>query len=156
MSIYAKNTIVSVEKSKGEIERTLGRYGASAFAYATSNNKAMIQFKTNDRHIMFVLNLPDRKDRRFTHTRGGKGDQEWLDYVQQEKWEQACRQNWRALALSIKAKLEVVESGIATFENEFMAHIMMPDGKTVGQHMTPQIESAYKSGKMPALLPHFG
>lgn len=32
---YADNTSVSVEKSRGEIERTLGRYGATAFGYMT-------------------------------------------------------------------------------------------------------------------------
>jgi hypothetical protein len=60
---------------------------------------------------------------------------------------------WRALALAVKAKLEVVESGIATFEEEFMAHIVMPDGRTVGEHVAPRIEEAYTSGQPLALLP---
>ena len=48
MSIYAKGTSVSVEKSRGEIETILARYGASAFAYATNMGKAMIQFQANN------------------------------------------------------------------------------------------------------------
>lgn len=32
---YAKDTSVSVEKSRAEIETTLARYGAESFAYAT-------------------------------------------------------------------------------------------------------------------------
>jgi hypothetical protein len=43
-------------------------------------------------------------------------------------WKQAYHQRWRALALAIKA----VESGIATFEEEFLAHIALPNGSTVG------------------------
>jgi hypothetical protein len=57
------------------------------------------------------------------------------------------------LALVIKAKLEAVASGITTFEDEFMAHIMMPDGLTVGKHIKPTIAAAYASGKMIPLLP---
>ena len=52
----------------------------------------------------------------------------------------------------IKAKLEAVESGISVFEEEFLAHLVMPDGKTVGQSILPQVEAAYQTGKMPSLL----
>ena len=58
-----------------------------------------------------------------------------------------------ALALVVKAKLEAVQSGIVGFEDEFMAHIVMPDGKTVAEHARPLIASAYETGKVPALLP---
>ncbi|MCF7821873.1 MAG: hypothetical protein K9M17_05480 [Mariprofundaceae bacterium] len=63
------------------------------------------------------------------------------------------RQAWRALNLVVKAKLEAVESGITTFEDEFLAHIMLPDGSTVGHLMRPQLEAAYDSGSMPKGLP---
>ena len=36
------------------------------------------------------------------------------------RWEQACRQRWRALALVIKAKLEAIDAEISTFEEEFL------------------------------------
>jgi hypothetical protein len=73
--------------------------------------------------------------------------------AQRKAYEQAERQRWRALALVIKAKLEAVESGITEFEREFMAHIVLPGGGTVGDWMLPQIEQAYSSGQMPAMLP---
>ena len=146
MSFYAKNTSVSVEKSRAEIESCLARYGASAFAYATNNNKAMIQFQSNGKRIMFILELPDRADRIYTHGYGGRG-RKLGEQEAYGKWEQACRQKWRCLALAIKAKLEAVESKIASFEDEFMAHIVMPDGKTVSHHMRPVIEHAYETGK---------
>lgn len=37
------------------------------------------------------------------------------------------RRRWRALLLGIKAKLEYVQSGIATFDEEFLAHIVIDD-----------------------------
>jgi len=53
----------------------------------------------------------------------------------------------------IKAKLEAVEAGIAVFEDEFMANIVLPNGSTVSQFMLPQIAQAYESGNMPNMLP---
>ena len=52
---------------------------------------------------------------------------------QQSAWEQACRQRWRALLLIIRAKLEAAEAGISTLETEFLANIVLPDGRTAGQ-----------------------
>lgn len=49
-------------------------------------------------------------------------------------------------------KLEAVESGITSLEDEFLAHIILPDGSTGGDFLKPQIELAYKEGKMPSLL----
>ena len=50
------------------------------------------------------------------------------------------RQRWRALALCIKAKLEAVECGITSFEEEFLAHVVMPNGQTFGKLALAQIE----------------
>lgn len=57
---------------------------------------------------------------------------------------QAERQRWRALFLVIKAKLESVESRIATFEEEFLAHIVLPDDRTVADHIVPRIAQVYE------------
>jgi hypothetical protein len=139
--------MVPVERSRHEIERTLQRYGATKFAYGWSNDQGVIQFERVNRHIRFTLPLPYRKD--FPDHQAGNGRR-----VSGEKeWEQACRRAWRALALVIKAKLEAVDAGIVTFEEEFMAQIVLPSGSTVGEFMTPQIERAYETGGMPALLP---
>lgn len=155
MSIYAQNTLVSSERSRAEIENILSRYGAEAFAYATNNNKAMIQFQAHERRIMFILELPDKNHPIFTNKLGKTYLHKFSIEESHKKWEQACRQKWRCLALAIKAKLESVESGIATFEDEFLAHIVMPDGKTVSTHTKNLIETAYKTGKMQPLLPRF-
>lgn len=153
--IYAKNTSVSAEKSRAEIESILSRYGASAFAYATSNEKAMLKFQANGRNIMYVLTLPDKNEKRFTHTRGGKGHSRWTAEKAYTLWEQACRQLWRPMVLGIKAKLEFVNAGISVFEDEFMANIVMPDGKMVVAHIKPMIEQAYQTKKMVPLLENF-
>jgi hypothetical protein len=148
---YAERTEVPSDRSRAEIEQTLRRYQATAFAYGWDHQAATIMFEIVNRRVLFRLPMPDRNDRRFTHTpaKGQRRDQA----AQEREYEQAVRQKWRALALVIKAKLEAVAAGITTVEDEFLAHIVMPDGRTVGQHTAPAIEAAYESGQMPALLP---
>ncbi len=150
MPRYAANTNVSSELSRLEIEKTLIRYGADNFAYATANGQALIGFTMNERQIKFILPLPKKEEFKYTPT--GRDRSENSQY---EAWEQACRQRWRALHLVIKAKLEAVECGISEFEDEFMANVVLPGGKTVGEFMKPQIESAYINGEIPKLLPMF-
>lgn len=147
---YASDTGVSVEKSRGEIERTLARYGADGFGYFTEPGRAVVAFRIEGRQIRFLLTMPDRKSREFTHT-PAKGDPRSAEGAE-TAWEQACRQRWRALALVIKAKLEAVTAGITTIEDEFLAHTVLPDGSTVGQWVKPQLAVAYEQGAMPSRL----
>lgn len=144
-SRYAAKTTVSSEKSRAEIERTLARYGAEGFAYGWTRDSAQIAFVMNDVRIQLKLKLPDRNDREFTHHSYGRRSESAIE----QKYEQSVRQSWRALALVVKAKLEAVAAGIATFEDEFLAYIAIPGGGTVGDMMKPQIEEAYATGAVP-------
>lgn len=150
MAKFAEGTTVTVEKSRAEIEGLIVRYGATHTAFMNAPGRAMICFEAKGRRVAFELPLPDRDDKRFA--RDGRGSLR-TPAKRMEAWEQACRQKWRALALVIKAKLEAVESGITSFEDEFLAHIVMPDGQTVGAHIKPSIAAAYDSGTMQPLLP---
>jgi hypothetical protein len=150
MARFAEATTVSVEKSRAEIEKLITRYGATSTAFMNAPGRAIVCFEASGRRIMFELKLPDRTEKRFL--------KDYRGYTmpankQMDKWEQACRQCWRALALVIKAKLEAVETGITSFEDEFLAHIVMPDGQTVATHIKPRIAEAYAGGQMLALMP---
>jgi hypothetical protein len=150
MARYAENTTVSSEKSRAEIERTLTRYGATQFAYGWDHGHSLIEFGMEGRRVRFVLPLPDREADEFwtTPARRNRRTPEQAE----AEWEKACRQRWRALALVVKAKLEAVEAEIAEFETEFLGHIVLPNGGTVGQWMGPQIERAYETSEMPPML----
>jgi len=146
MSRYAADTQVSPERSRAEIERTLAKYGATDFGYMLSASAVMIAFRASDRAVRFALELPPVE----AFARGGRGTRSAA--AMKAAQEQAIRQRWRCLALAIKAKLEVVESGISTFEQEFLAHIVLADGKTVAQKILPAIADDYRSGKPVPLL----
>lgn len=154
MARYAENTGVSSEKSRGEIESTLRRYGASKFAYGWDEHAATLGFALGERMVRFRLPLPDRNERRFTHTPGRGLVRSAED--RDAQWEQAIRQSWRALNLVIKAKLEAVETGISTVEREFLADVLLPDGRTLGEWAAPQLALAYERNSMPALMPGTG
>ncbi|MEP3245153.1 MAG: hypothetical protein ABJN40_13405 [Sneathiella sp.] len=151
MSKYAERTTVSSDQSKAEIERTLSRYGATGFMYGWDETSAVIMFKTSERQVKFALPLPDRNDRAFTHTEVKK--ERRSPESTDKAYEQAVKQRWRALALVVKAKLEAVETGITGFDQEFMAHIVLPDGRTAGEVMIPEIALSYETGDMPPMLP---
>ena len=146
--VYERDTNVSVNRTREEIIATLERYGADAFGYAQDGNQQVVFFRMEGRRVRLLVEMPDPEEFALTPT-GIKRAPE----AQRRQWEQACRQRWRAMLLLIKAKLEGVALGITTVEEEFLAHIYLPDGRTVGEFMRPQIEESYSTGRMPPMLP---
>lgn len=148
---FAEGTTVAVEKSRAEIESLLLRYGCKSFAYKIHEGLAVIEFiaravplkpnekptrtvdKETDRMVRFTLALPLQSESRFRMARKPF-----------DAWEAECRRLWRCLALSIKAKLETVQSGILEFESEFLANVVDPDtNKTMSEIMRPIIRNRY-------------
>lgn len=128
---FAENTTVDVSKTRAEIESLARKHGASQFGSGWSaGGEAGITFVIKDRRVQFRLAMPTTSDKKVADrarrlTRGA-----WVDRLK------ACidaeeRRLWRCLLLAIKAKLEIVASGIATFEEEFLAHVVTDNGLTV-------------------------
>jgi len=147
---YAENTTVPVSKSRAEIERLLQKHKCAKFLAGVDNtaHRATVQFQAHDRIIRFELELPNPADPKYKRIKNS--------YLQRtaagiaKVVEQEERSRWRALLLVIKAKLEAVESNIATFEEEFMAHIVLPNDQTVGQWVLPEVARIYETGRMPS------
>lgn len=152
MARYAEGTTVSIESSQAEVARLVTRYGARKYASGVGEDRglAVIQFEAHDRRVQFRLHLPDPASREFTHN--GRGHLRTA-LQRQNAYQAECRRLWRSLVMVIKAKLESVESGIETFEEAFLANVVLPGGMTVGEYMTPQIAESYRTGQMPPMLP---
>lgn len=137
MRRYAEKTKVPVDQTRREIEALIVRYGADKFGSVTGRDGAQVMFemsgkeKGSGRLIRFSMTLIVGDD---TRTKAEH------------------RQRWRALLLCIKAKLESVAAGIESFDEAFMPHVVMPDGKTFAEHAKPFIEQAYLEAKMPPRL----
>lgn len=125
--------------------------------YGKTVQCAVISFVMSGSQVRITVPLPDKADRQFWVTDTGRDRSE---SVALKEWEQACKQKYRALSLVVKAKLEAVEAGITTFEEEFMAHLVLPGGQTVGQtvgqRLLPEIDEVQRTGKKPPLLPNLG
>ena len=145
---FAAKTTVPIDRSKAELERLLAKHGADQFAYMTSDEGAMVAFRMEDRHVRFLMPMPDRDDFKTT----ASGARRYSSAQVDKAWEQGVRSRWRALVLIVKAKLEAVAAGVSTFEREFLADIMLPDGTSVHEWLGPQIEDAYEKGAMPGSL----
>ena len=115
---YASETRVPVDRTRLEIETLLVKHKCENFAlgFVVAPRKVRIEFQMNRRRIRFELPLPPQ----------GKEQQE--------------RARWRGLLLAIKAKLDSVERGIETFDEAFLAHVVMPDGRRFGEISVPQLE----------------
>lgn len=153
---YASGTEVQVERSQREIELLVTKAGASAYYRGTEAGKAAIGFQLKDRRILFELPLPQPGEFATFKRRGVV--YRTPPHLTQQLVEQACRARWRALCLAIKAKLVSVESGVESFEEAFLAQLVVPgdDGRAArfGAIALKAIAGAYKSGKpMPPLLP---
>jgi hypothetical protein len=112
---------VGVHRSRYELERVLGRYGASDFAFVEADANASIQFAMDGRYVQVALPLPDPNASDFTHTPSGRPR---TPTAQERAYEQALREHWRALLLAVRGKLQSVESGISTFDAEFAGFLV--------------------------------
>lgn len=123
---YAVDTKCSVTKTRRDIEDLLERYGASSFMGGWEDSRYGIMFKFGVHQFVFYL-----------HTNSN---------------ERANRSRWRALYLVVKAKLVAVDSGIATFEEEFLSWVMTKNRTPLGNAILPMLEGIAAHG-VPALLP---
>ena len=129
MAPFANRTKVPIFQTIGEIQRTVERYGASGFQYAVEENRAGVRFTFAEppRQIKMTVELPET--------------------------EQSRRQRWRALLLTVKSKLECVASGIETFDEAWMPHIMVnATGQTLGELMLPDLTRKLETGDFPKLI----
>lgn len=154
MTRYAENTSVPADRSRAEIDRVLSKYGASGFGYSWERREVAIRpvpmygpkteqrdfaavvFQFKERRVRLDVPMPTARE-------AGTA----------QRAEARTRQRWRALLLVIKAKLEAVESGISTLEQEFLANIVTESGRTIGEVLVPRLSEAMAAGR---LLPAAG
>lgn len=149
MTRYAEGTTVPADRSRAEIDRVLSKYGASGFGYSWERREvailpvpmygaktelrdfAAIIFQFKERRVRLDVPMPTAREAGTV-----------------QRAEARTRQRWRALLLVIKAKLEAVESGISTLEQEFLANIVTESGRTIGEVLVPRLSEAIAAGRL--------
>ena len=130
---YAEGTTVPVSRSKVHIEGLLKKHGAAGFSYSWLEGAVRMEFLMKGLRIRVDLPALDIRD------------------LTERQAEQRDREQWRALLLILKAKLEATEAGISIFEEEFLAFVVLPDGTRVGDIVIPEL-AAVAQGKFPLSL----
>lgn len=146
---FAAGTTTSTEKTFSEIRALLKRYEATNFAMIENAQHFGIAFEYRNRRVRFIVPLPDTSE---AHVTKGNQYRRYDGGYSEVKHEQLIRERWRAAFLVIKAKLESVASGIETFDEAFMGQLVLPDGHTMTEVITPYLDGAYANGEMPPLL----
>lgn len=145
---YAEGTKVDSFQSRMEIEKLIVKFKGTDVIIGSFNEKTMVQFRARGRFVRISLPVPTAADKEIRFN--GQGRVRTSIQVQNAIATETKRR-WRCVLLLIKAKFTAIEDGIVTFEDEFMAETVMPDGKTAKEHIQPQIAAAYETGKMATL-----
>ncbi len=136
MAKYAANTQVPVGRSKQQIEKLLTDWGINEFFFGTSPRGDGIGFKYKDNVYKFNVPTPKKSN-----------------YYSNATYQRELRRRWRVLYMSLKMELEKINSGLTTFEDQFLAMRCLPDGSTVSDFMNlPENLELLHKAEMPRLL----
>lgn len=138
---YATGTPVPPERTRLDIERELMKRGASQFGYNhdQGGRRSVVAFTLKGLQVHMTLTQPDPAEHRFTRTPTGKPRSTTAAL---DAYDQEVRRRWRALLLVVKAKLVAVDEGITTLEREFLADVVLANGRTVIEDVQPAIDHA--------------
>lgn len=149
---YAENTAVDAAKSQADIASLIVKHGATGYQYGYQDDRAAIMFRSHERLVRFVIPLPKRDDPKFQRTETGRWRTD--EGAITKAWEAETKRRWRVLYLTIKAKLVAVEDNVASFEEEFLANIVVPGTNvTVYEQLQERLAEAYRTGDPIDLVP---
>lgn len=145
---YAETTSVPSERTQAEIQKLAKTKGATRYMTYEEAGEAAIAFQFEGRKIRFRIRFRELEEFRYTaEKRLLRSDKQALQHQEQDR-----RSRWRALFLAIKAKFESIDRQIETFDQAFLSHVVMPDGRTISDMVCPQIAELVDSGKAPTLF----
>jgi hypothetical protein len=156
LSKFAADTAVPVERSQAEARAILNAHGCTKFALADEGDRSAIQaVLVKDGcavSLRFVIGLPAKTDKAIATYKRGSWTHNRTPSAVDAAHAQECRRRWRCLVLLLKAKFAAVDSGIVLFQDEFLAHLVLPSGETVGTWAGREIAPAIAAGRMPTTL----
>ena len=158
---FAENTKVPIEKSKVELETLLAKLGAGRRATFHDSEKSVAGafFELAGRRYRIEVPIPRLAD--FLKPKPVPYGWDSWSITKRAAWsaaeaDQAARQRWRALILLVKAKIEIVAMGASTFEREFLADLVLPNGRTAGEELGEYMQNLLANGySAPLALPEY-
>jgi hypothetical protein len=143
---YAAHTDVPAHQSRSALDQLLAKHGAKNRGIMSddSSGTAVAAFFLEGRAIR--LSVSFRRPAEVLRDAEREPPRGWRQRtaLQRQKWAetesaQEERQRWRALLLITRAKLEMIADGMSTVDREFLASIMLSDGRTVEERLVPDL-----------------
>lgn len=143
MAILNYRTEVSADRTAAEIQRRLVRARAQAvmMEYDPDGVLTHIAFRVQTKHGSLAFRLPANVEGVFKLIENEPSVPRRL-----RTREQASRIAWRICRIWINAQLAVIEAGMASLPEVFMAYAQLPNGETLYQR--------FQRHGLPALLTH--
>lgn len=149
-------TTVNVMKSLDRLRKVLSEFGTSQFSYREDfdndeGNLIFVEFKYDRWPVSFKLNVdsvamlfleqnPWSTKRRCSET----------EYIERAV-EQAKLDTMKMLVEHVATMIDAVRNGGASFEQLFLAYFKLKDGRTVGEHLLPALDTMLDTGEIPLL-----
>jgi len=128
-----EDTSVTVSRSQDQIRQSLRKAGAEGVSFAEEWNppKAIVRFlwRPDEDGAQITVRLevtPLPAQGRSAAARERHAEQRW-------------RQAWRGIAWYLDATLKAAAFGLVRFEDIFLSFIELPDTRTLGEVVIPQI-----------------
>jgi hypothetical protein len=116
-----------------EMERILTYHGATNIRFGREGEAGFVTFRFKDRTARVCLPLPEKKTR-------GRDLENALDH-----WEAGCAVGWELVQNALNSKLYLVRAGLASFEEEFLARLVMADGRNFSEHVSSLVEETFQT-----------
>jgi hypothetical protein len=130
---YVRGASITCAASRAEIQEMLSQYGATGFRTGSENGRTIIAFTANRRRFRFLYEPPGSPE----PADATRSPQKPRSLPPPKSHEELSRRYWHKLSMLIRAKLEAVDAGVVTFEEEFLAYMVLPGGETVAQNVRP-------------------
>lgn len=114
----------------------LTKFGITKKGMMNDEFTSSIAFSVNNVAYRVSILTPDINTKEFMYD--GRNSRR-TPVQQKAAWDAENRRRWRSLVLVMKAKLVAIEDKITTFEEEFLAHAVTDDGRTVYERLAPQL-----------------
>jgi hypothetical protein len=141
-TLFMETTRISPAQTAGDIQRVLGKYGASAIRTDYEGGEVIsVSFTIEINRNQIPFRLPCRWEpilKILLSRIKGDRSEEYLENKKIEYTIQAKRIAWRQILRWIEAQLALVETGMVKLQEVFMPYLLMDKGQTIFEKFESQ------------------
>lgn len=138
--MFGKFTTIPVAKSMEDLRGSLINFGARNFSPGNVEDKSFIAFDYDGYKVKIVFHIEKYPGTKPTQ-------------VELRKYEQKRKCKWRELGLFVKVKIHSVVSGLETFPQAFMPHVVLTDGQLLGEKVLKEVRNLKHKSEKISIVP---